>query len=80
MAECTANDALDRSRARVAQEADALYARARDGGHAPTEEECRRLQDEIYTSRRVMGVPGWFYRLTPGRRQRNMEEVAREQV
>jgi SMODS-associating 4TM effector domain len=76
----TANDALGQSRARIAKEADRLYERARGGGDPPTEEECRKLQDEIYTSRRVMGVPGWFYRLTRDRRQRSMEEVVREQV
>jgi hypothetical protein len=27
-----------------------------------------------------MGAPAWFYRLTHRKRQRNMEEVAAEQV
>jgi hypothetical protein len=42
--------------------------------------ECRGLQDEIYATRRVLGVPDWFYRLTRKRRQRNMQDVATEQV
>lgn len=76
----TSNDALGRRRAVIGAEANRLYVRARDGGAPPTPEECRRLQDEIFASRRVMGAPGWFYRLTRTRRQRNMEEVVREQV
>lgn len=76
----TNNDALGRRRAVIGEEANRLYVRARDGGTVPSLQECRRLQDEIFASRRVMGVPGWFYRLTRARRQRNMEEVVREQV
>jgi hypothetical protein len=76
----SANDAIGRRRVLIAEEADRLYTRARDSAVAPSEAECRRLQDEIYGTRRVMGIPDWFYRLTRRRRQRNMEEVAREQV
>jgi hypothetical protein len=74
------NAALGRSRGRIAYEANRLYEKACDTQNAPTIQECRTLQDEIYSSRRVMGVPSWFYRLTRSRRQRNMEEVTREQV
>jgi hypothetical protein len=42
--------------------------------------DCRGLQHELYASRRVVGVPDWFYRLTRERRQRNMQDVAREQA
>ena len=40
----------------------------------------RGLQDEIYASRRVVAVPDWFYRVTRERRQRNMQDAAREQA
>jgi SMODS-associating 4TM effector domain len=74
------NEILGRSRARLAHEADHLYAEARKTGTAPSIQDCRSLQDEIYTMRRIMGVPSWFYRLTRHRRQRNMIEVTQEQV
>jgi hypothetical protein len=74
------NAALGRDRARLAHETDRLYTTACNTGVAPSVAACRSLQDEIYASRRTMGVPSWFYRLTRHRRQRNMEEVTREQV
>jgi hypothetical protein len=74
------NEVLGRSRTRLAHEADRLYAEACTTGTAPSIQDCRSLQDEIYTTRRIMGVPSWFYRLTRHRRQRNMEEVTQEQV
>jgi hypothetical protein len=74
------NEVLGYSRARLAHEADRLYAEARTTGTAPSIQDCRSLQDEIYTTRRIMGVPSWFYRLTRHRRQRNMDEVTQEQV
>jgi hypothetical protein len=76
----TANAALAGSRGRLQLEADGLYERARDAGLPPSVHECRGLQDEIYATRRVLGVPDWFYRLTRERRQRNMQDVASEQV
>jgi hypothetical protein len=76
----TANAALASSRGRLQLEADSLYERARDAGQPPSVHDCRGLQDEIYATRRVIGVPDWFYRLTRKRRQRNMQDVAREQV
>lgn len=76
----TGNAALGRSRGRLAHEADRLYEQACDTGVPPTILECRALQDEIYATRRTVGVPSWFYRVTRTRRQLNMEEVAREQV
>jgi SMODS-associating 4TM effector domain len=74
------NAALGRSRARIADEADKLYITARDSAVPPSVDECRSLQDQIFATRRVMGAPAWFYRLTHRKRQRNMEEVAAEQV
>ncbi len=74
------NETLGESRERLAHEADRLYTDACATGTAPTIHECRSLQDEIYTTRRIMGVPNWFYRITRDRRQRNMDEVTREQV
>lgn len=74
----TANAELARSRGRLQREADSLYVRARDTHQPPSVHDCRGLQDEIYATRRVPGVPDWFYRLTRERRQRNMQDVARE--
>lgn len=74
------NAALGRSRARLAREADRIYSDACATGKAPAIQECRGLQDAIYATRRVMGVPSWFYRSTRQRRQRNMDEITREQV
>jgi hypothetical protein len=76
----TANAALARSRGQLQLETDSLYARARDAGQPPSMHDCRVLQNEIYATRRVIGVPDWFYRLTRERRQRNMQDVAREQA
>ncbi len=74
------NEELGRSRTRLAHEADRLYADACSTGVAPSLDACRSLQDEIYANRQVIGVPSWFYSLTRGRRQRNMEEAASEQA
>lgn len=74
------NAGVGRHRKRLAEEADRLYERARDEGLAPSVGACRTLQDEIFATRRAMGVPSWFYRITMKRRQRNMEEAATEQV
>jgi hypothetical protein len=64
---------------RLEENADALFAEAVDGT-APTVESCRQLQDEIFASRRGVGIPQWFYSVTRDGRQRNMEEVAAELV
>jgi hypothetical protein len=61
------------------ENADSLFSAAVDG-IAPSLESCRQLQDEIFVSRRGVGIPQWFYSVTRGGRQRNMEEVAAEQV
>jgi len=42
--------------------------------------ECRQLQDGIYATRLLPGVPSWMYRFTRGCRQENMESVVRNQV
>ena len=76
----TANETLGRRRASTAEEANRLYTRAREAGVPPSVDDSRRLQDEIFSSRRVMQVPEWFYRLTRERRQQNMAEVVHEQV
>lgn len=76
----SANTGLARSRGQLQLEADSLYARARETGRPPSMHQCRGLQDEIHATRRVLGVPNSFYRLTRERRQRNMQDVAREQA
>lgn len=73
------NAAVGRYRNRLAEEANRLFESARHEGLAPPVHVCRTLQDEIFATRRTMGVPSWFYRITMKRRQRNMEEAATEQ-
>lgn len=76
----TANADVGHSKVRVEREASALYTRAKAVGQPPSTEDCRQLQDEIYATRRLPGVPNFFYRLTHAGRQQNMEDVAATQV
>jgi hypothetical protein len=73
------NSRLAELKLRLEQNADSLFAAAVNGT-APSLESCRQLQDEIFVSRRGVGIPQWFYSVTRGGRQQNMEEVAAEQV
>jgi hypothetical protein len=73
------NSRLVELKLRLEEKADLLFAEAVDGT-APTVESCRQLQDEIFASRRAVGIPQWFYSVTRDGRQQNMEEVAAEQV
>jgi hypothetical protein len=57
-----------------------LYVRARDAAIMPTIADCRQIQDEIFATRLLPGVPGPFYRFTRKGRQQNMEEIAAEQA
>ena len=61
-------------------QATALLERAKTSGAPPTLAECRRLQDGIYATRLLPGVPTWMYRFTRKGRQENMERVVRDQV
>ncbi|HEV7642089.1 MAG TPA: S-4TM family putative pore-forming effector [Gaiellaceae bacterium] len=71
-----ANEELSRSRGRLERAADRVIDEARASATLPTVGRCRAIQDELYSSRRVAGVPGWLYRLTQRGRQTNMESAA----
>jgi hypothetical protein len=73
------NSRLAELKLRLEEDADALFAEA-VAGRSPTPEACRQLQDEIFVSRRGVGIPNWFYRVTRTERQENMEQVAAEMV
>jgi len=73
------NSTLAASKLRLEENADALFASA-EAGIAPSLDACRRLQDEIFTTRRAVGIPTWFYERTRGGRQENMEDVATAMV
>lgn len=75
-----ANAQVARSKRRLEQRADLLLDGARTSGTAPTIAECRELQDGIYATRLLPGVPSWMYAVTRGERQQNMEDVVRSQV
>ncbi|MBS1891563.1 MAG: hypothetical protein JST59_09730 [Actinobacteria bacterium] len=75
-----ANAQVARSKRRLEQRADLLLEGARTSGTMPTIAECRELQDEIYATRLMPGVPSWMYAVTRGERQQNMEDVVRSQV
>jgi hypothetical protein len=68
------------SKARLEQRADLLLEGAHTSGTPPTIAECRELQDGIYATRLLPGVPSWMYAVTRGERQQNMEDVVRSQV
>jgi hypothetical protein len=51
------------------------------GGADPTEDDCRRLQDELLQVRlNGVQVPEWFYRRRRDRSEGNMEQAAAERV
>jgi hypothetical protein len=72
------NETLGQSRERLSHEADRLYTDACRTGTAPSIHECRSLQDEIYTTRRIMGVPkaGGSIKLPPCKKGYKEKEVA----
>jgi hypothetical protein len=74
------NAELAESRGFLQRRADLLLESARTTAQAPAVADCRDLQDGVYCSRRLAGVPGWFYLLTRERRQRSMSEAAQENV
>lgn len=65
---------------RLEREADALLSRAQATATAPSIAQCRDLQNGIYATRLVPGVPDWIYKLTRAQRQDNMEQTVRSQV
>lgn len=70
------NADLSRRRGRIEHETDALIDRAAAQSQLPSVREVRQVQDAVFAARRVARVPGWFYKLTRDRRERNMREAA----
>jgi len=75
-----ANSQVAQSKTRLESQATSLLERAETTGTPPTVGDCRQLQDGIYTTRLLPGVPNWMYWFTRKDRQQNMESVARAQV
>jgi hypothetical protein len=75
-----ANSHVATTKKRLEQRADTLLTRARADGTPPTIAECRELQDGIYATRLLPGVPNWMYGITRSKRQQNMEETVRHQA
>lgn len=75
-----ANSRVAVTKERLEQQADTLLTRARTTAQPPTITECRELQDGIYATRLLPGVPNWLYTLTRSQRQQNMQETVRHQV
>ncbi|HEY2333662.1 MAG TPA: S-4TM family putative pore-forming effector [Solirubrobacterales bacterium] len=75
-----ANAQVASTKKRLERRADVLLVRARTSETPPTIAECRELQDGIYATRLLPGVPSWMYAITRGERQRNMEETVGHQA
>lgn len=75
-----ANAQVARTKSRLERQADVLLARARTTETPPTIAECRELQDGIYATRLLPGVPNWIYAITHGNRQQNMEDIVGHQA
>lgn len=67
-------------KARLERDADALLSAAQASAIPPSVAQCRDLQNGIYASRLLPGVPDWMYKLTRDQRQGNMEHAVRSQV
>ena len=68
------------TKTRLEQRANFLLERACTTGTLPTVVECRELQDGIFATRLLPGVPSWMYEITRGERQLNMEDAVAQQV
>lgn len=68
------------TKTRLEQRADRLLECAYTTGTPPAIVECRELQDGIFATRLLPGVPSWMYAITRGERQRNMEDTVARQV
>jgi hypothetical protein len=75
-----ANSQAADTKRRLEDQADMLLTRACSTAIPPTITECRELQDGIYTTRLLPGVPNWMYEITRSKRQQNMEDTVRHQV
>lgn len=75
-----ANTQVANAKSRLEGQADALLTWARSTAIAPDIAQCRLLQDGIFNTRLLPGVPRWMYAVTRGGRQQNMEQTVSEQV
>lgn len=75
-----ANAQVATTKERLEQQADALLTRARTAVTPPTIMECRELQDGIYGTRLLPGVPSWMYAITRRTRELNMTDTVGRQV
>lgn len=75
-----ANAQVASTKKRLERRADVLLERARTSETPPTTAECRELQDGIYATRLLPGVPNWMYAITRSERQRNMEDTVGHQA
>lgn len=75
-----ANAQVANTKRRLERRADELLECARMSETPPTIAECRELQDGIYATRLLPGVPNWIYVITRRERQRNMEDTVGQQA
>jgi hypothetical protein len=75
-----ANAQVASTKKRLERRADVLLERARTSETPPKIAECRELQDGIYATRLLPGVPSWIYSVTRESRQQNMEEIVVRQA
>ncbi|HEX8647660.1 MAG TPA: S-4TM family putative pore-forming effector [Thermoleophilaceae bacterium] len=75
-----ANSQVAHAKARLEDQARDLLERAEVTGRPPTVDDCRQLQNGIYATRLLPGVPNWMYWLTRKGRQQNMEGSVLTQV
>jgi hypothetical protein len=75
-----ANSQVAHAKIRREGEARSLLEHAENTGLPPTVDDCRQLQDGIYATRLLPGVPNWMYWFTRNARQQNMEDSVLKQV
>jgi hypothetical protein len=75
-----ANSQVARAKVRLEGQATSLLEHASVTDTPPTVGECRQLQDGIYATRLLPGVPNWMYWFTRKVRQKNMEDTVLDQV
>jgi hypothetical protein len=75
-----ANARVASAKKRLERRANVMLERACTSGTPPMIAECRELQDGIYATRLLPGVPSWMYAITRGERQQNMEDAVGHQA
>lgn len=75
-----ANAQVASAKKQLERRADELLEHARTTETPPTIAECRELQDGVYATRLLPGVPNWMYAITRSERQQNMEGTVEHQA